>query len=69
LGAPGFVGVQLVRVRRRQIRMAEEIRVDLLGKGEAMRGLRDEQEEIFVIGQWSFVNGHLSWVISLRNEK
>ena len=69
MGAPGFVGVQLVTVRTRQIRMAEEIRVDVLGKGEAMRGSRDEKEKIFVIGQWSFVIGHLSLVISLRNGK
>jgi hypothetical protein len=59
------VEVQLVRVRRRQIKMKEETPEDGLGKGEARRdrqpdekSFRDEHR-IFVIGQWSFVIGHL----------
>jgi hypothetical protein len=65
LGFPGCVEVQLVRVRTRQIKTKDEARDDGLGKGEARRGrqpdeksFRDEHR-IFVIGQWSFVIGHL----------
>jgi hypothetical protein len=51
-------------VRIKQIKMTEETREDVPGKGEAVRGsghegksLRSEQK-VFVIGQWSFVIGH-----------
>ncbi len=53
--------------------MKEETPEDGLGKSEAMRGSRDEGENrrsgytIFVIGQWSFVIGHLNR--EMRTEK
>jgi hypothetical protein len=59
------VEVQLATVRRTQIKMQEETREDVLEKGKARRGsqhdgsFRDEHK-IFVIGQWSFVIGHLN---------
>ena len=62
---PGFVGVQLVTVRMRQIRMMEETPEGVLGNVPTVMGLRydgksfRDEHKIFVIGQWSFVIGHL----------
>ena len=45
--------------------MREGTGEDVLGKGKAVRGVWDDAEtlrsryKIFVIGQWSFVIGHL----------
>ena len=53
--------------------MTERTREHIWGNGETVRGSQDEGRlrygyKVFVIGQWSFVSGHLNEKCKMTNE-